>query len=94
MNINAFDGKEEKPIEVDERSLIVDRVTTIFAILHKRKMNKAKFSCGEEICLADYCIASIYFKVLKQEPSLIPVCLDEYEGLKPYFTTLKECLQK
>ena len=58
--------------------------------LGQRVLTKAKFSCGDSITLADYCVAAIYFSILAKEPTIMPVFLDEYENVKPYIQTLRD----
>ena len=66
---------------------VLDAVRTIFDLLRERKKaNKLyEFWCGEDISLADLCMWALYLKMIKAEPHLVPLVMDAYTDLQPYF---------
>ena len=58
----------------------------------------AKFSCGDHLTFAGYCVATMYFCIQVKEPTelrKLPVFLDEYDRLlkfNSHTSKLPECL--
>jgi glutathione S-transferase len=75
-------------IEYDQ--VLVEQIKQMLDILANKTSKKAKFSCGDHLTFADYCVATMYFCIQVKEPTIMPVFLDEYESVKPYIQALKD----
>jgi glutathione S-transferase len=45
----------------EHSDILLEQIKQMLDILSKKKCKKAKFSCGDHLTFADYCVATMYF---------------------------------
>ncbi len=64
-------------------SVLLSEIKVIFDLIQARRITH--FYGGESLGLSDFCIAAFYLSIIDLEPTLMPLVLDNYPELKPYF---------
>jgi len=69
---------------------MLDAVRRMFELFRGRVRAQKlwDFYCGETVGLADFCMWAVYLKMIRTEPYLVPIVMDSYVDLKPYFGRL------
>ena len=80
----------------DYVSDLLDSCSEVFDMIRERYKSQrltTGFWCGQDLCLADFCIGSFFLLITEKEPTLKPLLMDSYCELRPYIERLVSTLE-
>jgi len=69
---------------------VVDIANDLFRIMagHFDGVTVTGFFCGREITIVDFFVGAVFGEISVREPTLMPVWINSYNNLRPYFKLL------